>query len=485
MYVKQVTLKNVRQFRKKTFRFNDGFNLLVGENGCGKTTILQSLHVALGSKNKSQKRPQFQADDIHLNSSNLEINVGFESDNDSNRAYIYKKPFGRRSSRIGGDPAIVSIYYRSNEAVTEGLKSRARRQHSSTTQQQTERIEQYLYESTGELEIEMEEGERFGKSAEIRLFVLDALKQLSDRFHNFGWKLEPYDCSIKFVSNNKNTENGKRQVDTKQLSSLIMRYFQDSRNPFAEFDQHSVSIDFRGRIVGALSSGRELERVTPGFRELLEKADVNSIGPKLLESMVAEIKLTPRIVVQGPEGDLFLSQLSDGEQRMFSLIVDIARILSISGNKHIRETAAVVMIDEIDVHLHPKWQRKIVPMLEDLFPACQFIASTHSPFVIQSVDFQKIIQPNRDSSFHSDNQAKSIEDIVEEIQGVEIPQRSVRAERLSLAAELYFSLLKNANASPSQLEEAEMDYRLASEAYTSNPAAHALLKIEKLRAEKK
>jgi len=51
---------------------------------------------------------------------------------------------------------------------------------------------------------------------------------------------------------------------------------------------------------------------------------------------------------------------------------------------------AVVLIDEIDLHLHPKWQRQIIRNLEATFPRCQFIATTHSPQVIGEVPSDRI-----------------------------------------------------------------------------------------------
>jgi predicted ATP-binding protein involved in virulence len=185
-------------------------------------------------------------------------------------------------------------------------------------------------------------------------------------------------------------------------------------------------------------------------------------------------------------GSLNLEQLSDGEQRLFSLFVDIARQLSLlNPNNEIGSGQAMVLIDEIDVHLHPKWQRKIVPALEDLFRNCQFIATSHSPFVIQAVDRKKIIIADSNRRLARDSQNNSIEDISEEIQGVDLPQRSLRAKRLSEAAEKYFRLLKNSKRSSTKaLRDAEREYREASEPYTMEPAAHALLKIAKLEAKK-
>ena len=146
------------------------------------------------------------------------------------------------------------------------------------------------------------------------------------------------------------------------------------------------------------------------------------------------------------------------------------------------EGEAIILIDEIDVHLHPKWQRRIVPALELLFPNCQFIATTHSPFVIQAAGRQRIkfIEPHSSVAFLDGG--NSLEDIVEDIQGISQPQRSVRAERLSDAAKRYFTLLEiqatgEQQVDPAELRAAESFYRNASEPFTSDPAVHALLQV--------
>lgn len=84
---------------------------------------------------------------------------------------------------------------------------------------------------------------------------------------------------------------------------------------------------------------------------------------------------------------LTVNQLSDGEKCMIALIGDLARRLSIANPTLDNPLMGhgIVMIDEIDLHLHPKWQRLVVPKLLEVFPNCQFIVSTHSPHVITHV----------------------------------------------------------------------------------------------------
>ena len=84
-----------------------------------------------------------------------------------------------------------------------------------------------------------------------------------------------------------------------------------------------------------------------------------------------------------------VSQLSDGYKCTISLIADIAYRMAILNpqllNKVLVETEGIILIDEVDLHLHPKWQKRILKDLMDIFPKVQFIVSTHAPEVINSV----------------------------------------------------------------------------------------------------
>ena len=94
-----------------------------------------------------------------------------------------------------------------------------------------------------------------------------------------------------------------------------------------------------------------------------------------------------RMEVEKQGKRLSVNQLSDGEKCMIALIADLARRLAIA-NPTLADPlqgAGIVLIDEVDLHLHPKWQRLVVPCLLEVFTGCQFIISTHSPHVITHV----------------------------------------------------------------------------------------------------
>ncbi|NQZ56407.1 MAG: AAA family ATPase [Lentisphaeraceae bacterium] len=106
---------------------------------------------------------------------------------------------------------------------------------------------------------------------------------------------------------------------------------------------------------------------------------------------------SPQMLVDKNGCSLNLDQLSDGEKNIIALVGDLARRLAL-GNPHARNPLTgegIVLIDEIDLHLHPAWQRLIISKIPEVFPNCQFIISTHSPQIISHVKPEDIILLNR------------------------------------------------------------------------------------------
>ncbi len=89
---------------------------------------------------------------------------------------------------------------------------------------------------------------------------------------------------------------------------------------------------------------------------------------------------------------LWVDHLSNGEKCLLSMAGDLARRLSIlsRGTPNPLQGRGVVLIDEIDLHLHPAWQRNVIPKLVETFPNCQFIISTHSPQVISDINPENV-----------------------------------------------------------------------------------------------
>lgn len=91
-----------------------------------------------------------------------------------------------------------------------------------------------------------------------------------------------------------------------------------------------------------------------------------------------------KLIVTKGDITLDIGQLSHGERGLLAMAGDIARRLALAGPETVepRLRAGVVLIDEVDLHLHPQWQREVLARLTAAFPNVQFIVTTHSPQVI-------------------------------------------------------------------------------------------------------
>ena len=101
----------------------------------------------------------------------------------------------------------------------------------------------------------------------------------------------------------------------------------------------------------------------------------------------------------GPQEDLTLDQIGGGYRVMLALVADLARRMA-QGNPHRDnpcDCEAIVLIDEIDLHLHPAWQQRVLEDLLRTFPNTQFIVSTHSPQVLTSVKPERIVELSREN----------------------------------------------------------------------------------------
>ncbi len=116
------------------------------------------------------------------------------------------------------------------------------------------------------------------------------------------------------------------------------------------------------------------------------RAALGKIFPDLSEP---HIEVNPlRFMVRKNGESLSLDQLSDGYKTMLGLILDVSSRLAMANPDHDNplESEAIVIIDEIDLHLHPGWQQRVIGDLIRVFPNTQFFLTTHSPYIVESVN---------------------------------------------------------------------------------------------------
>ena len=95
----------------------------------------------------------------------------------------------------------------------------------------------------------------------------------------------------------------------------------------------------------------------------------------------------PYVLFKTKDGWFRYNELGFGYQSMLSWVVDLCKRMfeTFPNSKNPLLESAVVLVDEIDLHLHPKWQREIISYVSDIFKNVQFIVTTHSPLIIQSM----------------------------------------------------------------------------------------------------
>ncbi len=184
----------------------------------------------------------------------------------------------------------------------------------------------------------------------------------------------------------------------------------------------------------------EQRRDEPEYRNPQLEAVRQAIGELLDGFSNLRVRRSPlRMTISKQGEELVINQLSHGEKGLLALAGDLARRLAIAnpGLTNPLEGSGVVMIDEIELHLHPAWQRKVLPSLTQIFPNCQFIVTTHSPQVISHVHPQQIylleatpdgvIASHPDSSYGRDSNR-----ILEDLMGVPERPQAIKDQLLQL-----------------------------------------------------
>jgi predicted ATP-binding protein involved in virulence len=179
---------------------------------------------------------------------------------------------------------------------------------------------------------------------------------------------------------------------------------------------------------------------------------------------------------------------SDGYRNMIAMVADIAYRMAML-NPHLgslvaQKTPGVVLIDEIDLHLHPNWQRRVVNDLKRAFPCIQFIATSHSTFIVQSLKSVEELIKLDGKMEPFENIDMSIEDIAEDIMNVHIPQKSKRYLDMMKTAEQYYDLLEEGKSAENDEELKRIKNKLdeLSIPFSDDPALQAFLKMERTAA---
>ncbi|MFI3214206.1 MAG: AAA family ATPase [Eubacteriales bacterium] len=326
MKINHVDIKNFRGIEKATIEFQEGFNLIKGENGKGKTSILEAISVGLGGYIAGIH----DVNTRHFSKEEIRKIVEVVGDGSATESYQV--------------PTEVKLHVTFDSEEYEWACSRAGVKASRTTIQPRticKKAEEMCLEPSSEFPVL------------INLGAGRVWSQKRDKTQNiFGKK---YSRTVGYTDTLLEASN------TRLLLSWCVKMEQVSwqkNKKIAEYEAVKIAVSqFMSFING--------------------EKNIEVFYDKQLEEMVycTENKLS------------LVRDLSAGYQSLVWMVFEIAyrmAILNPHKKEEILNSRGIVLIDEIDMHLHPKWQWKIVDALKTVFPNVQFIATTHSPILFAS-----------------------------------------------------------------------------------------------------
>jgi predicted ATP-binding protein involved in virulence len=349
MRIKELHLENFRGFEKLDIVFPEDSNVAVfiGENGSGKTTVLDAIvfllqikifqNYCVGKKNGIIHQKTDVSNTSLLDSLVLKLSL---DDFISSLYPITYSPNAQYTvdENTTNKPFFLSLYY-----------ARGKEQHLEFLEDKIPLHSGILYSprNWNELKHNYEKANSPYNDA-FGINLIDPRKAQND-FEQWFFSLE--NNELQSIFDNKDFKFRLPELET--FRNVISTFFSNFND---------IKID---RIKGNREKGVKVFDKTDNWIEL------NKNGDKLR-----------------------LSQLSAGEQALLMFIVDITRrLLQINSNstaEQIIQSSGIILIDEIELHLHPKWQRNILPALTKTFPNVQFIVTTHSPQIVSSVPNESI-----------------------------------------------------------------------------------------------
>lgn len=370
MRVERLSLANFRGFEQIELTFEDDVTVIAGINGVGKSAILRAIAVLLSHTLRevapSRARALFFADE--------DIREGQE--------------FALASTKLRRNGQIIDSSIQRASLAPE-TEERVRRELSPLRARKSDAAD------NPELRREVRVREQY-----LRHLLSDARNKIAIGFGDARIPSEPTD--------RPDTGLGFEQRIRKELRSRpnqpLAVFFSASRQLIKDIRTlpKRTPLSVSGAFVGALEGKpldlkqfvhwyRVQERLGGDRRKRFVDA-LQSIVHHFMDEidyLRVEVEPSPRFVVEKNGVPLVLNQLSDGERGLITIVFDLTRRLVIANPRRedpIAEGRAIVLIDEIELHLHPQWQREVLRRLTETFKGCQFIVTTHSPQVIGEVE---------------------------------------------------------------------------------------------------
>lgn len=431
-FLKDITVSNYRKFENKIFQLNPQMNVLIGKNASGKTTVLEAVNVMLGAYLAAFKKYVPSRYGYNIKDSDILL-----------KAVQTKSKDAALSPSIQQFPCSVSCHLMWDKKEIQYSriveKKEGRTKFAGRNPMQSQVVK---WESA----IEAADGSDENQTYPLVLYLSSARLWNENRGKESDYLNMP-----------SRTDAYQRCLDPKRGNQHAFEYIRTLTNMAVEENEGQPYPSYNV-IMGAIKYS---------LSEELEKGQSVIYSSRFGE-----------IAIRNEDGAIIrFESLSDGYRNVIKIVTDIASKMCILnpylGEDTLKKTPGIVVIDELDLSLHPTWQKRIVRILKELFPKVQFVCATHSPFIIQSLEPGELIA--LDDIENETYSGESIEDIAEDIMNVSMPQYSEKKERMYQLASEYFKALKESDTKEEMFrQKEELDLLVA--AYGDNPAYCAFLK---------
>jgi predicted ATP-binding protein involved in virulence len=365
MYINKIDIENYKAISKMKLKLTEGINLLIGDNGVGKTSILEALVVALGG---------------FLNGVN-----GVSAKN------ILLSDVKMQTLDVGS--VSTSIQYNTPVKIICELQAGK---------------ETYAWEKIREDELPKRNTKLVKVKGDIVKYALNLTNDISSNL-----PILSYQSSVRTVQTKNsglgtdiNVKMGDRRCgymgcldSVSNLKQIKEWCYEMERIAFEQNGKVGEYEQFKG-IVGLF----------------MQKMSETSKIPQIYYS-----RQHKDMVYCENKETVSISCLSAGYQSVLWMIMDIAYRLAVlnPGKSDIMNSDGIVLIDEVDMHLHPKWQWNIIDALRSTFPNVQFIIATHSPIIISSCKKGNLIliDDNQEVTYLKNAYGYSVNDVLELCQG--------------------------------------------------------------------
>lgn len=347
MILKKIKIRNFRCFKNFEMDFSAGMTVLIGKNGAGKTSLLNAIRYGLSVFFSNDSK---MGDDL-LILGNPDLKVISTNPTDFYRERTADMPSADLSIGMEASFNDVSLQWEYYKRSTSGASLFTRKYQEAYRRMMDE----------------------YHRSNQLPLFVF-----YSDSFPHIGTKVSDFARTAI-----KNQESIIRNFAYYKWSSEVA-CTSIWQNRFINSLLKVLSLND-----GANDAMREVEYVKNKLKHFSKS--INTLGTDNNEYLIEDFfplvdddKLFLYLHLQNGK-DVMFDNLPAGYNRLFSIAFDLAYRLFILRKDNEDEPHGIVIIDEVDLHLHPTLEQEVIERLRRTFPTVQFIVSTHSPLVLSNL----------------------------------------------------------------------------------------------------